>query len=232
MKKIKYLLFISFLFFLNFFLAANDALQLYLHIQNIENAAPPELLGENIILTYQEARTVYYVGARFDHEDYRVLHRFKKNGHGIFVLVIPRPFDITKIRYRIVVDGLWMNDPFNPQYEADSYGIKHSIIYIPPSRQEFYINPEIMEQGNVKFIYQGEPDADIFIAGDFNKWDPFLNRLLEESPGQYIIILKIYPGYHYYYFVVNGKHFTDPYNIEIRYDADGFPVSTFFMPAW
>jgi len=230
MKKIKFFSFIFILLYLNILLFANDNLQLYLYIQSLESAGPPQLLGELIILTYQEKRPVYYVGARFDHEQYKVLHKYMINSHDIFVLVIPWPLEETKIKYRIVVDGLWMDDPFNSQYEADPTGVRHSLIYIPPSEREIFVSPEIMEQGRAKFIYQGNSGEDVFIAGDFNNWDPFLNRLVEKSPGVYIITLKLYAGQHYYYFVVNSVHLPDPNNKEIMYDADGFPVSTFIIP--
>lgn len=58
-------------------------------------------------------------------------HIMRKNRTlGVFELCIPLPTGTT--RYRIVVDGVWMGDPYNKLCEANPFGEPNNIVVVPP----------------------------------------------------------------------------------------------------
>jgi hypothetical protein len=230
MKKLKTFLVIFMLFFGVFRLFAVNGTSLYIYIQEIGSAGPPRVYDDSIIFTYQAETPVYYVGARFEHENYSTLHKFYRNAKNLFVLVMPVPENVTRLKYRIVVDGLWMEDPFNNMMEEDELGIKYSLVMLPKKPKTYITSPEILQEGMVKFTLKAESKSQVFIAGDFNNWDPFINALEEEAEGLYTITLKLYPGKHYYYFLVNGRRAIDPYNTQVFNDMDGLAVSGLLLP--
>jgi hypothetical protein len=230
MKKLKTFLVIFLLFFGALSIFAANGTSLYLYIQEIGSAGPPQVYNDSVIFTYQASTPVYYVGARFEHENYSILHKFSRNAKKLFVLVIPIPENTTRLKYRIVVDGLWTDDPFNKMTEEDELGIKYSLVILPEKHTIYITSPEILQRGMVKFALKAEPKSQVFIAGDFNNWNPFINALEEETPGLYTITLKLYPGKHYYYFLVDGIRTIDPYNTQVFTDMDGLTVSGFTLP--
>ncbi len=100
------------------FAATPEALDIA--IKRIDASQPPHLVDDVLLLSYRPDRPTRFVGARFAHESWKVLHTFAVNERGVFVLEYPWPVDATEIRYRIVVDGLWMTDPANPVVDTDA----------------------------------------------------------------------------------------------------------------
>jgi hypothetical protein len=209
---------------------AMDSHLLEVRIRGIERAAAPQYLDRQVLLSYRSDRPVRLVGARFAHEDYRVFHTYFRNENEVFLLLIDVPEEVEELRYRMVVDGLWINDPFNPQVEEDAFGRMFSVFNLRDRPPRAVISPEIRREGSVTFTFQSLPDRAVFVAGDFNNWDPFWHRLEEISPGEYRLTVPMLPGRHFYYFVVNGRRVLDPINEDTARDFEGFQVSTFVLP--
>ncbi|MBR4519369.1 MAG: glycogen-binding domain-containing protein [Victivallales bacterium] len=67
----------------------------------------------------------------------------------------------------------------------------------------------------VVFTYCGAPGQDVYVAGDFNNWDPLSKQLIDkQGNGTYSIRCLVLPGRHEYKFVVNGEWILDPANQE------------------
>ena len=65
----------------------------------------------------------------------------------------------------------------------------------------------------VRFTYQGEPGLRVFLASDFNGWNPEAKQLLDAAnDGNYTVRCLVLPGRHEYKFVVNGEWILDPAN--------------------
>jgi 1,4-alpha-glucan branching enzyme len=92
------------------------------------------------------------------------------------------------------VDGKWVSDPAN-------------VMTSPGSGNSFLIiNP------NYTFLLKGFTNAkDVFLAGDFNDWDPKAYRMKKEG-NQWIFPVHLSVGKHLYKFVVDGQWITDPGN--------------------
>jgi len=66
----------------------------------------------------------------------------------------------------------------------------------------------------VKFAVRAEPGKAVFIAGDFNGWDPWANKMsYKESKGVYVAKLRLTPGSHQYRFIIDGTWCADPENV-------------------
>jgi Glycogen recognition site of AMP-activated protein kinase len=204
-------------------------LTLDLALNGLKEAQPPHLVGDVLILSYKPMRPlgVRFVGARFETEDYAVLHTFSINRNGVYVLDYEVPEHVTVIRYRLVVDGLCVNDPNDPESEADAQGNLISLFTIQQELPRPIMNPHREADGSVTFVFRGQPGRRVTIQGDFNNWDPFVNQLTETEPGMYSITLRLLPGEHWYRFFTDGHRILDQFNSETARDPDGQPVNYF-----
>lgn len=208
---------------------AQTAMTLDLSLNGLRQAQPPHLVGDVLILSYRPASAadVRFVGARFATENYALLHVFSKNQYGVYVLDYEVPENTLVMRYRMVVDGLWVNDPSNPEIEADGQGNLISLFTIEKEPQRPTVNPRREPDGSITFVFRGQPGRRVTIQGDFNNWDPFMSQLAETESGVYRITLRLVPGGHWYRFFVDGNRLLDRYNSETAVDPDGQPVSYF-----
>jgi hypothetical protein len=209
---------------------AVDPLALDIAVQGIATAQPPVLLSDVVLLSYKsEDFFPRFVGARFENEGYAVLHPYSLNQNEVYVLDFPIPEGLSTLRYRIVVDGLWMRDPANPWTETDVFGNEISV-FAPGEPRRSLLNPRVEKDGTITMIYRGPEGRQVFLAGDFNDWDPFTERFEEASPGLYRANLRVKPGDHFYFFFVDGVRILDPQNPSSAFDPDGNLVSAFSLP--
>lgn len=236
------------LFFLLFLLAAVLSIpaagtDLHLEILSITHAKAPYLFTANdgtpfLILTYaRNDKPVRHVGAVFHHEGYREIHSFYRNiieneetskKRSVFVLPYELPKKIDEVRYRLVVDGLWTKDPRNSHYVYDPKEVPISV-FRPPQTKGKVTPPEGGPQilgDTIVFTYRGEPKQRVFVTGSFSHWDPFAHPMEEILPGEYHSSpLRLPPGTHHYYFIVNGEEVPDPVNLKKDWNASGRPAS-------
>lgn len=67
---------------------------------------------------------------------------------------------------------------------------------------------QLTENGEALFVYPNT-GAEVFVAGDFNQWNPRTHRLTKRE-GMFQRRLKLSPGAHEYKFIVDGEWQTDP----------------------
>ncbi len=198
-------------------------------LTNMTDASPPTISGRNVIFSYEPETIARHIGIAFRHEDYRIVHSFSRNQHGVFVYVHRPPADIDSLTYRIVVDGLWMADPGNPRIAKDPTGVSLSFFPLDDIAEEPPVSPRITEQGEVEFFFRGEEGMLVYVAGSFNHWDPFMYRLRETAPGVYRTRLRLPEGVHSYYYVINGDAKTDPLNQQVAVNLEGRRVSVLMV---
>lgn len=212
-------------------LPAQEELPIHLYITELTEGAPPALFEGSIVLSYRPSHPVRFVAAAFSHENYARLHPYSYNENGVFVLTLPMPEERETIRYRIVVDGLWMPDPNASVTVRDDSGLTLSAIAVPTRIERGETGgPEILPDGSVRFTFRGDADSRVMLAGDFNGWDPFMHRLVEYSPGRYAITLKMPPGQYRYYYFYQGVRLPDPLNGRRIAVSEGIKVSTLIVP--
>ncbi len=60
------------------------------------------------------------------------------------------------------------------------------------------------------FVFAAAPQAkDVFVAGDFNNWDPTATRMTRRG-SEFKRKIELAPGEHQYKFVVDGQWVADP----------------------
>jgi hypothetical protein len=124
------------------------------------------------------------------------------------------------LEYRLVIDGLWVTDPLNPDYRQDpASGITRSVLNIPVIRRPD--SPNRGPEGTLTFTFYAEPGQTVTVAGSFNRWDPFMYELREVSSGRYTLSLPLPPGTYQYAFFYRGERQLDPNNPRRVYTREG-----------
>jgi hypothetical protein len=225
---VRYLLLASLLFAAGRLFAANP-LSLDFAVMNISAAQPPHMVEDELILSCKPAHQAHFVGVRFAHESWKVLHPYAVNAKGVFVLDYPVPEGVREIRYRITVDGLWMADPANPTTDQDAVGETFSVYTLEREPFRPIINPRHEPDGAITFTFHGQPGRRVALLGDFNNWDPFMDYLAEKTPGLYTITLRVPAGPHWYTFFTDGRKVLDMFNPGTGVDPEGATVSYFSL---
>lgn len=206
--------------------AEHVTVQLHFAITEATEAEAPKVIDDHLVLTYKGNRHYRFVGAAFRHEDFKVIHPFYVNTNGVYILTYPLKEGMSNLEYRLVVDGLWMTDPHNSQRTTDTEGITLSGFMIP--EKEGPPESPRSNDNSVTFQYIGARGQRVYLYGDFNNWDPYMYRMVEEpGTGSYSCRLRLSPGTYRYKFIVDGTSMPDPLNDEKILDSFGDTASTF-----
>lgn len=182
------------------------------------------------------------VSIAFGHEQYRVLHPMDRSPKGVYFYFFEytRSFleEHRNLEYRYIVDGVWMDDPLNPMTRSLISGARLSMVPLPPAPMVPDATPILMPPGaglegrTVRFVYEAPPGKEVYLAGSFNAWDPFLHRLRErpDVPGVYEITLHLSPGVYHYQYVSGGRRSLDPLNPSHGQDSEGISYSRVTIP--
>lgn len=66
----------------------------------------------------------------------------------------------------------------------------------------------------VKFTVRADPSKDVFLAGDFNRWDPRAKKMAyKPRKGVYAETVRLTRGTHEYKFIIDGTWCADPENV-------------------
>ena len=77
----------------------------------------------------------------------------------------------------------------------------------------------------VNFVCLAPAAKQVFIAGDFNDWDPISHPMKHQPDGAWQISLPLNHGHHHYRFLVDGKPTLDPKAQGVARDHQGEKVS-------
>ena len=67
----------------------------------------------------------------------------------------------------------------------------------------------------VTFTVHAERGKDVYVAGEFNKWDPTAKKMAYKArSGVYAATINLAPGTYQYKFVIDGTWCADPENAE------------------
>ena len=81
------------------------------------------------------------------------------------------------------------------------------------------------KKGEVTFVFEGSPAKAVYVAGDFNKWDPKANRMVKSKDGSYRAKLSLDPGEHQYKFIADGTWLEDDKAEKVVLNQFGTPNS-------
>jgi hypothetical protein len=188
----------------------------YLHLQilQIGKDSPPFVWEDHFIVSYTDSDEHRLVGVVFDFENYAMIHPMVRTPNGSYVYYAKLPEMREQIKYRLIVDSVWQADSKNVNYEIDETGVKVSVLAIPVGQRNIdgpIVRPN---SGTIDFYLSAASGSQVFLTGNFTNWDPFFYPLTEIDKGFYHIKLPFNPGTYFYSFVVNGRRFNDPANLE------------------
>ncbi len=67
----------------------------------------------------------------------------------------------------------------------------------------------------VTFTVHAEKGKNVYLAGEFNKWDPTAKKMAYKAKdGVYAATVKLAPGSYQYKFVIDGTWCADPENVD------------------
>lgn len=137
---------------------------------------------------YENAKEVRLLGSFNDWRNFELLMKKKAAGWELSYVIGPGNYE-----YKFWVDGTLIADPLNPSLSANG----SSNLIIDP---------------NYTFRLKGYANAKkIFLAGDFNNWNPTTLAMKKEGDG-WMIPVHLSIGKHRYKFIVDGEWIKDPYN--------------------
>jgi len=181
----------------------------------------PKITEKGVLFTYYapNAKEVYLAGDFNNWADNQAgvvtnkEHLMKKEKNGVWSKTLQ--LAPGQYKYKFVVDGNWVADPFGLS-AGDDYG--NSIVKVKPAGIE--LGPQKTKEG-IKFSYYA-PDAEkVYLAGDFNNWADNKNGVItgdahlmkKEKNGVWTKTLKLGPGQYKYKFVVDGNWVADPFGL-------------------
>lgn len=182
------------------------------------------------------------VAVAFGHEQYRYLHAMTRSPEGVYFYYFGYSEGFLErertLEYRFVVDGVWMEDPRNPQKKRMASGASISLVPLPDPplfpEQTPILGPAApgLSGKTVRFILEAQSNLDIYVAGTFNSWDPFLHKMVErwDIPGVYELSIHLPPGTYFYNFSSGGKAILDPRNDRYGTSAQGIVYSRLVVP--
>lgn len=204
------------------------SLSIHTLISELKEAKKPIFIDNKILFTYSiGTKFTRRVAIAFDTDNFRQVYPLLKNEYNVFFIARELPINTDSLGYRLIVDGVWTDDPVNTNSFLSPERVKVSRIVIPRSSYKKKVSPIISTNRNVRFIYNDISNKQVYLSGNFNNWDPFMLRMKEESenPGTYSISLRMSEGSHYYKFVADGISVQDPNNPDKAYDKRGNAVS-------
>jgi len=195
-------------------------------IREIEKPQAPVITDDYIVFTADTSAR--FVGIAFDFEDFQTIHPFQYlNTHDIeggvtnsvLFYCYERSHQISQIKYRLVMDGLWTTDPNNPLKEYD----EDINLYFSKVTDlgEIEIVTKQTPSDSTRFIYKGESGLDLKLAGSFTNWDPWIYTMCETKPGFYELNLPLPEGKYYYSYFVGLNPVLDNTNPVKVYTDDG-----------
>ncbi len=82
---------------------------------------------------------------------------------------------------------------------------------------------------STEFVLHAPEAQEVFVAGDFNNWDPQQYSMRKFKNGNCTKKLKLKPGRYEYQFIVDGNWWTDPANSERSQTEFGSQNSVLFV---
>lgn len=195
-------------------------------VSKLDESSQPYIQNNYIIFT--EDTGPRFVGIVFDFEEYQTIHPFQIHRNrdlggnitsSVMFFILERPAELTELKYRLVIDGLWTSDPLNPDIIYDNTsGLYLSHVDLGEPLPEI---TSVKKESGAKFIYNGEPGQKVRLGGTFTNWDSWIYELEETSPGFYELNLPLPEGKYYYNYYLGMKAVVDKTNPDRVYTEDG-----------
>ncbi len=163
------------------------------------------------VIDYEIVRFEYYSKDLPSYIDISVVGNFNDWREGINIMT-DKDYDkiwFTTVRltegeyyYKFSIEGEEFLDPQNPVKKITPDGKEASYLKVvfPPGKL------------NVKFSYGNDKAKEVYLVGDFNNWNPEVDKMKRDENGIWYITKFLSPGRYAYQFIVDGEWILDPAN--------------------
>ena len=158
----------------------------FIHLLDTENYKTSSTMHKSgVLFTYKNyhAKEVYFISSM---DRYRK-HPMRRNERGVWYYILPRPENNTdivgkEIRYKFVVDGLFVHDSTHNQYEDDNAGGFISLYYLNKEYVKaregvMVLNRDTHDNKKVVFRLSAPHAQYVSLIGSFNNWDSSVDRI-------------------------------------------------------
>ena len=188
----------------------------------------PFMLEDGLVFTFiGDAKTVVLAG---DFNGWKTSLLFEKKTNNIWIYTWDKRMDGGKHLYKLMIDGIWIEDPLNTNFIIDQSGQKVSCFTLEKDFIPFKKFPLLLKENEYVFRYYSDSAHSVMLVGDFNHWNPYSNPMKYAGAGWYEIRMKMTPGYHTYCYVVDGEWIPDPGNLVQYADQTGNIVNVLKVP--
>ena len=203
-KSIFIKLIFSIFLFSGIFAAETNQYTIDTILKEISVVKKPYISNGYIVFTAED--NARHVGIAFDYDNFKTVYSFQRltsytidneERSSVLFFLLKLPENSTRVRYRMIIDGLWTTDPVNPskEYSKEAKTWLSTVSY-PNTKEDITASTSDC----VKFVYEGKSGEKIRLAGSFTNWDSFIYYLVETKSGHYELELPLPSGTHYYTF--------------------------------
>jgi len=189
---------------------------------------PQILRGTLITYKNRSAHKVYIAG------DFSFWKRqpMERSNNGVWFYIIPFNDDERIVRYKFLVDDVWINDPLNQDIADDDAGSYFSIVRQGKLSEGTQVSYKILDESIrlVEFRLYAPKASIVALAGDFNNWNPEIDLLQKDANGIWRLQKRLPKGAFRYNFIVDGIWKLDLYNPHTASNAAGMLCSVIQFP--
>lgn len=200
----------------------------------LKKAGAPRIV-ENCILFTLETKENSIAYLRTNLDNWQKDHYFKLSLYNIYYAAVPYTFNIKAVKYKININGYWIQDPSNPEFTLDDYGSDLSTTMISDeNKKEYFENTPIIEKTKdhvktVTFKYYNPNAKEVNFVCSIDNWSHYTHPMKYYDNGLWITTKYFTQGTYQYYFLVDGKKVVDIENPNKLLDDKKGQVSFFII---
>ncbi len=187
-----------------------------------------KIIEEGVLVTYKH-RQADRVEIAGNFSNWRPLP-MQRGMRGVWYYLITKSMKKNDIQYKFRVDGIWTNDPQNPDRIDDGNGSFLSTISPFSPKEGRHISYRFVRKGTVEFRVYKPQARFISLVGDFNHWNPENDLLRRGEDSIWRLKKRLAPGEYRYKFVVDGRWEVDYFNGQSAADETGGVCSLLRVP--
>lgn len=201
------------------FLKKSDAPQRINMIRSDHHSGLSTVANDGILFTYNNrgAKTVFMSGTYCGWK----LKKMDRSDNGIWYYFLPAGESRSEIKYKFMVDNIWITDPENSDRTDDGMGSYFSIVEPVIKNDGTHVTYRTINDRTIEFRICRPKAGFISIVGDFNHWNPEHDLLVKGRDGIWRLRKKLFPGVYRYLYNIDGEWLPDIYNKRSGSDDTG-----------
>jgi len=218
---------ILFLLLLPFLL---NSYEKYIDFDLIKKPGPPRFVQNGVLFTLPgNEGGIAFIRTNID--NWEKNYYYNESLYGVLYVFIKINENTKSLKYMINVNGYWIEDPYNPDYQEDAFSTKLYYLEVPEEAKYYDEMPAIEETDskvkNVTFRYYSPYANEVNFVCSIDNWAQYSHPMVKDKYGYWIITKKFTQGTYYYFFFEDGEKKVDLENKNRMWDTIKGQVSYF-----